>query len=540
MKTRIFVLAALLVPCLVPAAALAQEKKPTIVLRVNSLDNLIGHIKFLAGIAGQEDAARQIEGLIKARIGAKGFEGVDTARPFGFYGKIGKELDDVTAAVLIPIANENDFLGLLKNQGLQIEKGAGGIYTIKTGSPVDAYLRFANKYAYVTALNTVALDDKNMLDPAKVLAAKPTSTFSVRIQLDQVPDAAKLIASAQAEQILQEAQDKKVPNETPAQKAFRVSALKEASKCIGMVLREGGELAVDVELDQKAGDLAVSASLTGLPKSDLAAGLETLGRNTSMFAGLLKKGAALNGMGRLQLPESMAKALADLIDETHADALAKIQDPAKKRQAEALFKALAPTFKSGEGDGALVMTPSGKHFTLLAAVKIKDGDKLGKTIRDLAADAIKEMPPALQAKIKLDADSVGAVKIHKLEIPTDNPAGPHIEKLTGDPTLYVAFRDDALLLGLGKDGLQAVKNAVTPTSVVGGAIVYYEADVARLAATMAPPEIAAKATQLFPGGTGGNVRLMVSGGGALTIRLDTKVAVLQLLGTKMEGKAAGN
>src|ERR1700693_1331328 len=105
----------LLLLLFVPAVVLGQANMapPTVVLRVNSIDSLIEHVKFLVGLAGQKDAARQIEGLIKTKIGDKGLEGVDSRRPFGLYGRVGKDIQDVTAAVLLPIADEKAFLNLL-------------------------------------------------------------------------------------------------------------------------------------------------------------------------------------------------------------------------------------------------------------------------------------------------------------------------------------------------------------------------------------------------------------------------------------------
>jgi hypothetical protein len=514
----------------------AQTTPPTVVVRVNSIDSLIDHVKFLVGLAGQKDAARQIEGLIKTKIGEKGLEGVDSGRPFGFYGRVGKEIDDVSGAILLPIADEAAFLKLLKNLDVQIMMGADGIHTIKTGSPIDAYLRFANKYAYVTALNRAALEDKNLLDPAKVLAGKPTSAFSLTIQLSQVPPAAKLITTAQAEQVLQEAQDQSVPNETKAQKAFRIAALQEVAKLIATVLKDGKELHTEVDLNQKTGDLAATFSLSGMPSSEFAAGIEAIAKNPSMFAGLLRKDAAFNSLGRVKLPDSLVKALGDVIDEAKEMALGSLHEADKKQQAEALFKAITPTFKTGDFDGALVVTTTGKHLTFVSAFKLKDGDELGKTMHKLVSASMKDLSPALKEKIKLDVDAVGTTKIHKAELPLG--AGP-LPALLGEPNLYVAFRNDAVFLALGKDGLQAIKDAIPLKAAGASPMLLYEVDVARLA-FLAPAEQREKARQLFPDGPGAIVRLTVEGGSALTVRLNTKVSVLRFLGQIHEMKAGPN
>jgi hypothetical protein len=523
---------------LVPRSVLAQgTAPPTVVVRFSSIDSLIDHVRFLASLAGQKDAARQIEGLIKQKTGDKGLEGVDSRRPFGFYGRVGKDLDDISGALLIPIADEKAFLNLLQNLNVQIAKGEGGIYSIKTNTPVDAYLRFANKYAYVTALNAKSLNDKNLLDPGKVLAGRPTSALLLMIQLDQVPEAAKAITTAQAEQVLQEAQDAKIPGETPAQKAFRAAAIKEVTRLIALVLKDGKELKTEVDLDQRSGDLAATFSVSGISGSEMATGIEALAANSSLFAGLLKKGAAVSGLGHVKLAEPLAKALGDAVDEAKAMALNSIQDAAKRQQAESLFKVLIPTLRSGDFDGALVVTSQDKHLTVLGATKVKSGDELGKTVRELVAGAVKDLPPAMQGKIKLDVDTVGATKIHKMELPIQDRDAKMVQTVFGEASLYLAFRNDALFFSLGKDGLQAIKDAIPVKTAGTTPIFMYEVDVARLA-FLAPPDQAEKAKRIFPGGQGGIVRLTVQGGKALTVRLDTKVSVLQYLGQMHEMKSS--
>jgi hypothetical protein len=522
-----------------PAARTQETKPPTVVMRFNSIDGLIDHVKFLTSLAGQKDAAQLIEQLIKTKIGAKGLEGVDATRPFGLYGRIGKEIDDVSGALLIPIADEKAFLNLLRGQNLKVAPEANGLYVIKTGIFIDAYLRFAHNYACITALNTAALDNKNLLDPAKVLAGAKTSAFALTIQLDQVPDQAKQIALGTAEQAIEMAKDKNIPGETPAQKAFRVAAAKEAAQLISTILKDGKELKVAVDLDKQTGDLAASFSLAGVPNSDLASGIAGLAKNPSIFAGLLKKDAILNGMGHLQLPDKLTKALGDVVEEAKTKALERIEDAGKKQQAEALCKAITPTFKAGDFDGAIVVYNQGKYYTILSATKVKDGEELGKTVRALVSDSLKDLPPGLKEKITLDADNVGGIKVTRVELPIHNQEGKHLEMVLGDLNVYVAFRSDAVLIAMGKNGLEAIKGAIAVQPAATSPVLFYDIDIARLA-LLIHPEHADKAKELFPNGQGGLVRFSVQGGETLTVRLVTKVAVLQLLGHMAEKKGSSN
>jgi hypothetical protein len=314
--------------------------------------------------------------------------------------------------------------------------------------------------------------------------------------------------------------------------------VKEVAKFIAAVLKDGKVLHTDVDLDQKTGDLSATFSLSGATGSELAVGFDAIGKRPSLFAGLLKKDAAFNGMGHMKLPEPLAKALVDVIDEARAMALGSIQDGAKKQQVDALFNALMPTFKSSDFDGALVVTSNGKNLTLLTASKVKDGTALGKTVRELVT--AKDIPPEVRNNIKFDVATVGKTSVCKVQLPL--PADDHATKLAGlfgEPTLYVAFRNDALFLSFGKDGLEAIKAAIPVQASAVGPMLYYEVDVARLI-SLIHPEQADKVKKIFPGGQGGTIRFSAEGGPALTIRLSTKVAVLQLLGQLHDMKRASN
>src|SRR5438876_588597 len=101
------------VALLMAPGARAQEKAadtPTVVVRVASLNALLQNLNLVVKLVGQEEAANQIEGLIKGKIGKKGLEGIDPARPLGAYVRFGKALDEVNGAILVPIADEKTFL----------------------------------------------------------------------------------------------------------------------------------------------------------------------------------------------------------------------------------------------------------------------------------------------------------------------------------------------------------------------------------------------------------------------------------------------
>ena len=86
MRFRSMTLLAVLALALPVVPALSAEEKapaPTLVVRVNSIDGLIGDLRFLAGEAGLDEEAKGAEGILRTLIRGKGLEGFDTTKPIG-------------------------------------------------------------------------------------------------------------------------------------------------------------------------------------------------------------------------------------------------------------------------------------------------------------------------------------------------------------------------------------------------------------------------------------------------------------------------
>src|SRR6516225_3043853 len=151
MRKRFLLLAAVLaLPALSRpvVAADAKPAKPTVIVRVNSLDGLTADARFVVTAAGREEIADQIEGLLKAKTGPNGLEGIDTKRPLGLYGQLGPMGVDSQAVLLLPIADEKAFLDMLTRLDFAPEKADGAYKVTLPKVPKPVYFRFANKYLY--------------------------------------------------------------------------------------------------------------------------------------------------------------------------------------------------------------------------------------------------------------------------------------------------------------------------------------------------------------------------------------------------------
>lgn len=532
---RIAVIACLaIVAWFVRAPAYAGEKAadtPALVVRVQSLNALLQNLGLVVKLVGQEEVANQIEGLVKSKIGAKGLEGIDPARPFGAYVRLGKAIDEINGAVLVPITDQKTFLTLLDTVGVQLTKDKDDIYTYKTNKNVDVYFRFAHKYLFLTSVSTDSIRDKNLLDPTKALAIGGNATISLVAHVDQIPKEVKLIALAQLEDAIIAAQKQAGANETKAQEQFRIALLREANRIGSNLIREAKDIRFDLDIDDKTKELTAAAMLLPMPGSDFAKTITALGTLNSPLAGLAGKDAAFHGAVHLALPESLTKAIGSVIDEAVEKSLDGIQNPMKKKQADTLFKAILPTAKSGEYQiVAIGVGPKKNRYTFLGAMKLTDGEKLGTALHDLLKDAISDIPVEQRDKFKLNIDSVGTTAIHRLEVPKTPELAKLFEEIVGDNQLHFAFRADAVVFALGEDALPTLKTALANKTSVASTPLLFDFDVARMAMLIAQtPEQRQLAKKLFPAGETSRIRASFNGGAGLSARLQMQLSVLEFL-----------
>jgi len=539
-RTRLAAVCVPLIVLLAPAVRSGEKPAdaPTVVVRVKSINALLQNLNLVVKLVGQEEAAQQIEGLVKSKIGKMGLEGIDPSRPFGAYVRFGKAIDDINGAILIPMVDEKTFLTLLDNFGVNYAKDKDGIYTHRTNKNVDIYFRFAHQYLYITSVNTESIQNKNLPDPAKALAVPSDATISLVARVDQIPKDAKLIALAQLEEAILAAQRKEQRGATKTQETFRLALLSNFQKLGSRLIHEAGEVRFDLDISDKTKEMTVNFTVTGQPGSELAKMIKDIGNLKSPLSGMVKKDLAFQGGVHFELPESLNKAFVSVITEVKENALSGIQDAKKKDQARTLFEAMMPTAKAGEFQiVAAVLGPKAQRYTFIGALKLKDGDKLGKTVHDLLKEALNDIPEDQRGRIQLDFDRVGTIQIHKFVVPKDPKIDKIISEVVGDNQLFLAFRDDALFLGLGQEALATLKTALAKKDSAGSQPLVFDFNVGRMALLMAQTQDHKDlAGKLFPNGENGRVRLTVEGGTNLNAHLQMQLNVLEFL-AKLKGKA---
>jgi hypothetical protein len=508
-------------------------KAPTLVVRIKPINDLLSDAKYLATIAGHEEQASQVEGLVSQMTGENGLGGIDLKRPLGVYGTISPDLVSSGGVVLVPIVNEQTLIDFLEGYTIKAEKGDDGIYTLKSQFPIPVpiFLRFANKYAYVTAQNKAALDKSKLLDPEAVLSSVRQATLSARFRIDQIPNFAKEMALAQMELRMAEEQQKTVPGESKAQGALRGQIMKNVSDRMASVLKEGGEVETFLDVDRKANQIVFEMSLAGKPGSALTRAFADIGHSQSLFAGLAGDHPALNVVLHFALPEELRKGFEQVVHEGMQKGLEKEKDEARRESGKKLLKALEPTIKAGELDvGVALRGPSeSKHYTVIVGVKVKDGQAIESAVHEV----LQGLPESEREKVKLNAETAGDIKIHRIDGQKD--FDEQHRQIFGDNPFFAAIRADAIFIAGGERGLDALKNALNIEPRKSAQVVV-EASVAGLAPLAAHGDKKAltelhKATEssFKSDKDADKIRFSLEGGKALKARFAMDAAVVKFI-----------
>ncbi len=528
MRIRPILTAALLI-AVVPALPAQEDpgKKtaPAILIQLKSLEGILSDLRYLAKLTEQDEQLKQADELLKMYVDSSG---IDVKRPFALYGDISPGLQDSPVVLLIPIADEKAFVGLLDGFGIKAEKDKDGVYTIDNipGAPipVTVYFRFANKYAYVSVMEKGNIAEKKLLKPEVVLPkAGDTSLVSLSLRFDGLPDIFKQIALGQIENKLAEAKEQNPPNETPALKKLRHAMIDMVSKRIKMLLNDGEEMTIKFGVDQKKDDISADFSFKAKKGSKLAKEMESVGRASSLFSALTSDNTAIRIISALALPAEIRNLIGPAIDDAVKDAITKETDPGKIKIMKTVFDAIVPTLKSGELDAglALIGPDKDKHFTVVGGAKIVKG----KGVEDAVRELHKLMPEKDSKNLILDATSVGDVKVHKLIAPDSDPEA---KKLLGEASGYIAIRDDVLLVAAGPDALKALKDALAASPKSSSTLLRADISMARAAGLDSKnPQAAKVAKEVFgEDSKDDKVTIVVEMGEKLKVSLSAKAKIV--------------
>jgi hypothetical protein len=517
--------------------SVAASAQPTVEVRLRGINDLLDRVEYLSKLVDQEDAGNQLAQTVQSFADdKKGIEGIDPARPVGLYATVAPDLLGSQAVAILPIADEDTFLGLLEGKlSLSPKKQDDGTYSLSVpGVPLPVFFRFAERSCYVTVAGPAALAPKALVSPKAFFADADPAVLAVRLRLDTLPADLRTMAVAQMELKLADAKAETV-GESAGQTALKGWVLDRLAEAAAAVLTDGKELRVRLLADPKADDLGFEVSLTGTPGSTLASTIAGLGGKTTTAAVPAADAVATLGLSAAVGPKAAAS-LAPVVDALIADAVKQAKG-AEKIGVKLVLDALAPTLKRGLIDfNAAVLPADGNKLRVLAAVAVAEGKKIEET-----AKVLLPVIPEKDVKAAFDQGTAGGLTLHTLTVGGAKFAAPF-----GTDRVWLATGDKKLVVGVepGGDGVKTVAVAEPrPTPVFAA-----EVSVARLLA-LTPDALPAAAgmklvTTVFgDAGPAGNdtASVRLEGGDGLRLRLTVRGKALHLAAlTDRERKKAND
>lgn len=509
------------------ASAQPKDAGPTVELRLRSVNDLVDKFEYVAGLAGKEDAVKQVRELIKVlSADGKGIEGIDPKQPMGAYLTLAKEVESSPFVVMIPIADKDQFVNALKARfDLTAEKGDDGTYKVPVQFVGELHMRFTNGYLYASP-KVKDLDAKALVTPKAFFANDDGAVASLKVHIDRVPADLRTFVLGQLELGVNTERKKNADNESAAEKRLKNLVFDGVLAAFKGLTEDGKELSVKLFADAKTDDLTAEIALTAKSGTATAKNFAALGTKTSLPAGIV---ASANPVARanvkIAITEGMKKEYAAAVDDLLAEALKKA--PADQEQlVKQLIDAVSPTLKAGELDVAATLTgPNAKgHYSAMAAFTVAEGKKIEQLVKDVSVFLGGE------AEFKFDEAKVGDFNLHKIDVKRNSDG---LEKVFGTSHVWLAVSDKCIAVSFEPEGtnLKAALKA-KPAKV---AVASFDVSVAKLIPMLQPDlkpdELKALLKDAFGDGNPAGkdtLRVSIEGGEKLSIKLNMKGKALRV------------
>ncbi len=445
-----------------PTSAIAAD--PPITFQTQPFERLLSDLRAGADLIGGEKAVKALNASFKDKLGDKGFEGLDLNKPIVGYVILAPKPDDIVAVIAFPITGEKEFLSLCEriNMGPKPKDLGKGLYEVPPLFPeLPARMRFVEGYAYVATGKKPepALDAKAIVPANKLYDPAENAAFTGKLHFDRLtPEvkAALITMLLDAKKSLLEKVDPDAPNSAALKPVF--AELEKLARRYLLLLGGADTAALRLNFDPATGDVAVEATLTPKPNTELAKQIAARKPSKNQFAGLLTPDTVAGVHYSAPLfAEEIRSAYAALMEYQQKETTENLP-AAAKATVEELFKGQARTLKTGEFDFLVAVHGPDKngHFSGVAAMSFEDPAALEKEFKKWMEN---DGPPEAFGTFKWNAGKAGNVNIH-----TFKPNGEFLNfaaKIFGDDcTLAFAFAPKAIFITLGPDAIATLKDAM--------------------------------------------------------------------------------
>jgi hypothetical protein len=447
----------------VPGTPAAQ---PAITVRAQPIEKFLDDARFLSEKFGKPAAAKEFETTIAHAIGVDDLSetGIDRTKPVGVYVIPDADIAKSAVVFMLPVADTKALLGFVGKFEVKAEKLAEDFYSLAMPQfPLPVFVRFAQGYAYVTAMNKEAVEIAQLIAPARMFPAGATAALTLSARPDLLPEPVRKMALEHFAAWIKEATE---DLETDLEK----TEFQLIEKWGDQFVNDGREASLKIAFDRKSGELSFDFGVSPKPGTKLATEIAGIKPSTSLFTHVVGPAGAINVSINSHLADEVSKAVAKSIREDAESFFdtfeIEIEDAKLKEEIKKALQTLIPTAESGLFDMAVSLRSGEKRYTGLAALRLTDGKKIEAALKSL----VPHLPEDKRKLLKLDAQKVAGHSIHVFE---DDDKDETAEKLFGSANLHFAFSETAVVVGFGENAaklvgetLAAAKPAPAPSSQI--------------------------------------------------------------------------
>ena len=444
----------------VPAAKVAAQAKPVLVVSLSGVDEILGDVGFLTQLAGSAPV-----GQMAAMMANQYVQGLDRKKAITIV--VNSEQGELKPMGIIPVTDLPRFLeGVAQGLG-EVQEAGNGVYELNARG-VPTYIKEQGGWAFV-GQSVNALNDLPD-DPAAIAGELATDyDIAIRAHIKNLPDMYKQMAMQQIKQGV--AQQLESAGQIGNQEAEIQQALIKANiEQWEMLMNEMDTITIGWLVDRDGQKTYIDAVTTAIPGTKMAKQMASLRDMKSNFSGFVVPGAAATIQAVAEMTEAdieqtvaMLKPLRDSakneIDEDN-DLPDEEARAAAKKLIDQLFVVLEDTLREGKLDMGAAMMLENRTMSVLMGIGVADGTKVEQSIRDLAN--IAKQDPNFPG-INFDAAKDGAVRFHTMEIPVpEDEDARDVFGATLDVVVGVA--EKATYFGFGENCLDGLRKAISASA----------------------------------------------------------------------------
>jgi len=450
---------------------LAEKPKPVMTMSFSGYDEVMKDIDLIGKLGDLPQLGKLLEGQLQQQEGPRMLLPlIDKGKPWGVVVSMGDESPEPVVQAILPLTDVKPIVQALQQIGIQA-KESGGTYEVQAG-PRTVVFKQKGRWTLVASSKDALADIPE--EPASLLGGlNEKYDLAVSVAIKNIPAAIRDGAMFPLTMAFQMAMQQRMPGEGEGQYAFRSRMAEQLLKQITEAIKDLDTILLGLSVDRKANAARLDLVTTVLPGSKMAKKLARSADLKTDFAGLADPNAALLfTLTRKMDEEDVAQAKSNtgllrtnLLAELGGLPGASAEDAKLVKQlAGDLMDVLEKTVEGGKLDGGLKVKLAPKNLQVVAAVRVADGAKLDKVVKQVIERVGKENPAATQL-IKLDAETHQGVRFHTLTVSSDMVPSPHekdqFSKVFGDKvTVILGIGDDSVYLAVSPDAAKTLKEVI--------------------------------------------------------------------------------